>query len=177
MSKLFFLSPLCLIAMQFTARADTVRLGSEIQVRPFQEIRVNQWDRGRIYTGEVARDVEARDGDVAIPRGSRVEMIVRQRPGGSMAIDVESITINGHRYVLDASGPQFNTREYQDGGGLLGAIVGSIPGVRTEGNTIEVPSDSVLTFRTRAPLHVVDWQDPGYDRDGNHYHRDPDWYR
>jgi hypothetical protein len=106
-----------------------------------------------------------------------VELIVRQREGDRMAIDLESITIDGRRYVLDASGPQFHTSEYENGGGLLGAIVGSIPGVRVEGGDIEIPANTVLTFQTRAPLHVVDWQDPGYDREGRHYHRDPDWYR
>jgi hypothetical protein len=26
-------------------------------------------------------------------------------------------------------------------------------------------------------LQVADWQDPGYDRGGYHYHRDSDWHR
>jgi hypothetical protein len=125
----------------------------------------------------VARDVVAADGDVAIPRGSDVELIVRQIGPERMSIDIESVTVNGRRYVLDSSGPRFNTREYENGEGLLGQIVGAISGVRAEGGEIFVPADSTLTFQTRAPLHVVDWRDPGYERDGHHYHRDNDWYR
>jgi len=172
-----WLSSIILMTITFSAKADTVSAGTQIQVRPNEEIRVSEWDRGRIYLGHVARDVIARDGDVGIPRGSSVELIVRQIRPGHMAIDVESVTVGGHRYVLDSSGPQFNTSEYANGDGLLGAIVGADAGVHSDGAQVIVPAGSVLTFQTRAPLHVVNWPDPGYDREGRHYHRDPDWYR
>jgi hypothetical protein len=177
MRNLLCLTSSIFIAMQFTARADTVLAGTQIQVRPDSEIKVSKWDRGRIYTGHVERDVRAGDGDVAIPRGSTVELIVRQVAPERMAIDLESVTVNGRRYVLDSSGPSFHTREYENGGGLVGAIVGAVAGIRTEGGEIFVPAESVLSFQTKAPLRVVEWQDPGYDRDGHHYHRDNDWYR
>jgi hypothetical protein len=165
------------MALPIAARADTVLAGTQIQVRPDSQIEVSRWDRGRIYTGQVARDVVARDGDVAIPRGSNVELIVRQIGPERMAIDLESVTVNGRRYVLDSTGPRFHTEEYENGGGLVGAIVGAVSGVRAEGGEISVPAESILSFQTRAPLHVVDWQDPGYEREGHHYHRDNDWYR
>jgi len=164
-------------ALPMVSRADTVLAGTQIQVRPDTEIHVSKWDRGRIYTGRVSRDIPAADGDVAIPRGSNVELIVRQLGPERMAIDIESVTVNGRRYVLDSSGPQFHTPEYENGTGLLGAIVGAVSGVQTDGGEILVPAESVLTFRTRAPLHVVEWRDPGYEREGRHYHRDNDWYR
>lgn len=177
MRSLLCLTSTIFIAMQLTARADTVLAGTQIQVRPDSEIKVSKWDRGRIYTGYVERDVRAADGDVTIPRGSTVELIVRQVGPERMAIDLESVTVNGRRYVLDSSGPTFHTGEYESGGGLVGAIVGAVAGVRSDGDEIFVPAESVLSFQTRAPLHVVGWQDPGYERDGHHYHRDHDWYR
>ena len=177
MRRLLWLSTSVFLAMQFAAKADTVSAGTQIQVRPDDEISVSHWDRGRIYPGHVSRDVAARDGDVAIPRGSYAELIVREVGPDRMVLDLESITVNGRRYVLDTTGPQFDTHAYANGGGVVGAIVGAISGMRTEGDQILVPPNSTLTFETRAPLHVVDWQDPGYDRDGRHYHRDPDWYR
>jgi hypothetical protein len=177
MRSLLWLTSTVFIALPFAAHADTVPAGTQIQVRPDSEIQVSKWDQGRIYRGHVARDVTARDGDLAIPRGSDVELIVRQRGPERMSIDIESVTVNGRRYVLDSSGPQFHTPEYENGGGLVGAIVGAVSGVRSEGGEILVPAESVLTFQTRAPLHVVDWQDPGYEREGRHYHREHDWYR
>jgi hypothetical protein len=174
-------SLLCITSIFFTglvtAKADTVSVGTQIQVRPDAEIRVDKWDRGRIYYGHVARDVTARNGVIAIPRGSNVELIIRQRGPNRLAIDIESVTVNGRRYVMDSSGPQFRTRDYENGAGLVGSIVGAVTGVTTDGNSIVVPRDSVLSFQTQAPLHIVDWPDPGYERDRCHYHRDPDWYR
>ena len=62
-------SLLCLTSILFTgfvaAKADIVSAGTQIQVRPDTEIRVDKWDRGRIYYGHIARDVTARDGDLA----------------------------------------------------------------------------------------------------------------
>jgi hypothetical protein len=177
MRSLLCLTSTVFIALPLSARVDTVLEGTQIQVRPDSQIQVSKWDRGRIYTGHVERDVRAADGDVAIPRGSNVELIVRQTGPDRMAIDLESVTVNGRRYALDSSGPRFHTGEYENGEGLIGAIVGAVAGVRTEGGEIFVPADSVLSFQTRAPLRVVNWHDPGYERDGHHYHRDNDWYR
>lgn len=182
MRNFLWIIPALLISMQFSARADTVLPGTEIGVRTDGPIHVNQWDRGRIYTGHVARGVVARDGDIAIPQGSPVELIVRQTGPDQMTVDIESITVNGRRYVMDTRGPEFDTQAYQNGSGVVGAIMGAIAGaaggdVETRGSEIRIPGDTVLRFELRQPLHLVDWRDPGYDRGGGHYHRDQDWYR
>lgn len=171
------LMSLFLLGSVFSVRADTVPPGTQISVQMDRPISISEWDRGRIYRGRIARDVIARDGDVAIPAGAPVEMIVRQTGPNRMALDVESVTVRGRRYVMDTSGPQFHTNEYENGGGLVGNILGAIAGVEAEGNRISVPADAILTFDLRAPLHVVDWEDPGYERNGEHYHYDRDWYR
>lgn len=174
--------PLILAGMQFAARADTIPPGTQLEVRPDGPVTVSKWDRGRIFTAHVARNVFARDGDVAIPEGSYAEMIVRQVGPDQMMLDLESVTVNGHRYVMDATGPEFNTDAYHNGGGLVGSIVGAIAGatggaVEYQGQRINVPAGAMLKFQLQAPLHVVGWEDPGYTNNGNHYHRDHDWYR
>lgn len=173
-----------LMGTQVAARADTILPGTQIQVRSDAPIDVSRWDRGRIYPGHVAQDVFARDGDVAIRRGSPVELIVRQAGPDQMVIDLESVTSNGQRYVVDTTGPQYNMSrpDYDSGNGVLGAIAGAIASangqqVVSRGAHIEVPGGSVITFNLQEPLHVANWGDPGYDRDGDHYHRDHDWYR
>ncbi|HYL36352.1 MAG TPA: hypothetical protein VEV17_10605 [Bryobacteraceae bacterium] len=182
MRNLIWMLPALLIAMQFPAKADTVLPGTQIAVRTERPIDVNQWDRGRIYRGFVARDVVARDGDVAIPEGSPAELIVRQIGPNEMTIDIESVTVNGRRYVMDNTGPEFNAQTYNNGNGVLGAIIGAIAGatgaqVETQGSEIRVPPGTVLRFELQQPLRVVGWQDPGYQRNGIHYHHDHDWYR
>jgi hypothetical protein len=177
--KQLFAIPVLLVGLQCASYADTVLPGTELEVRTHGPITVAKWERGRIYIGEIARDIHARDGDLAIPRGSRVEMIVRQRNPDQLTLDLESITVNGRRYAVDTSGPNFNMDrgDYDRGAGLIGNIVGAIAGGETQGSAVRVPDRSILHFRLQQPLRVVDWQDPGYDRDGSHYHRDNDWYR
>src|ERR1700693_224316 len=90
--------PAILIGMQSAALADTVLPGT---VRTDQPIDLHTWDRGRIYPVRIARDVVARDGDVAVPRGAPVELIVRQTGPNELALDLESVTVNGTRYAMD----------------------------------------------------------------------------
>ena len=47
-----------------------------------------------------------------------------------------------HAMGMDSSGPQFRTRDYENGGGLVGSIVGAVTGVTTEGNSIIVPPNT-----------------------------------
>jgi hypothetical protein len=130
----------------------------------------------------VASDVYSPDGNLAIPRGARCEMIVRQVSPGQLVLDLESVTVEGQRYVMDATGPQFTMSEEQfnSGTGLIGNVIGVISGdVQFEGNHIRVPAGSVLMFQLQQPLHVVNWTDEGYSQNGYHYHYEQDhgWYR
>ncbi|HLJ47522.1 MAG TPA: hypothetical protein VKU01_16015 [Bryobacteraceae bacterium] len=181
MRNLFLAIPAILFGMQVSAMADTITPGTEIQVRPDAQVDVSHWDRGRIYPAHVARDIHASDGDLAIPRGSEAELIVRQVGPSQYVLDLESITVNGRRYAMDTTEQHFDTRT-QNGGGVVGAIVGAIAGatgaqVETNGGEIHVPQGSVLTFRLEQPMRVVNWGDPGYSRGDYHYHHDRDWYR
>ncbi len=174
--------PVLWTGLQLSASAATITPGTQIAVRPDQPIEMARWDRGRIYTAHVIRDVQARDGDVAIPRGATAELIVRRTGENEYTLDLESITVNGNRYTMDASGPEFHTHDYDNGGGIVGAIAGAVEGasgehIEAHGTAIHVPQDAILRFNLRAPLHVSNWSDPGYDNNGSHYHHDHDWYR
>ncbi len=107
--KLLLSLPVLLLGMQALSFADTVMPGSEVQVRADTPFTVSMWDRGRVYTGYVARDVYGRDGDVTIPRGSPAEFTVRQISPDQVELDVQSVTVNGNRYTtaVDSGGPLF----------------------------------------------------------------------
>jgi hypothetical protein len=143
MRKLLFAVPALLLGLQFLAVAaevDTLAPGTEISVRTNEPIDVRDWDRGRIYRGELARDVRATDGDLAFPRGTPVELTVRQIGEHDMVIDLESILANGRRFVVDTTGQVYNTRDrqgvgdngrtakYVGGGAIIGSIIGAIAG-------------------------------------------------
>jgi len=181
------LIPLLFIAIALPLSAqgrDFVPSGTQIRVHVQGPIDVARWDRGRIYPARVESDVYANDGDLVIPRGSNCELIVRQAGPDQLALDLESITAGGRRYVLDASGPQFNMNEnqYNNGGGVIGNILGAIAGngnVQYQGDHIRVPAGSDITFQLQQPLRVAHWGDEGYDRGGSHYHHEENhgWYR
>jgi len=184
MKTIIWTIPALFIGMQTAAMAATIAPGTEVPVRPDEPVHVNTWDRGRIYPAHVARDVYGRDGAVAIPQGSSAELIVRQIGPDELALDLESVTVNGQRYAMDTTGPRFNMPEssVNNGSGIVGNIIGAIAAangeqVETRGRRVWVPEGALLRFQLQEPLHVVQWNDPGYMNGHYHYHHEPDWYR
>jgi hypothetical protein len=178
----------------------TIDAGSTIQVRTNEHITTNDAE-GRVFTGYVEQEVLTRNGRVAIPKGSAVEMLVR-RTDDEYALDLDSITVNGRRYgvetegnVVDSQrkegiGANKRTGKYVGGGAVLGAIIGAIAGggkgaaigagagaaagagaqVLTRGQKVDVPAESLLTFRLAEPLRAGA-VDRGYMNNGIHYHQ------
>ncbi|MBV6433500.1 MAG: hypothetical protein IANPNBLG_03678 [Bryobacteraceae bacterium] len=101
-----------------------------------------------------------------------------------LTLDLESVTVKGKTYRVDTAdiqqkgksglGGNKRTAEYVGGGAAIGAIIGAIAGhgkgaaigaasgaaagaagqLITRGKAIQVPAESVLTFRLDAPLRV-----------------------
>jgi hypothetical protein len=180
-------------------KAQNIPSGTRIAVRSNDTIDARDRVDGRIYTGQVFDDVLGPDGRVVIPRGANAELIVRRMGSNDLAIDLESVTVEGRRYSIDASatdrtrregvGENKRTGEYVGGGAVLGTILGAIAGggkgaaigaiaggavgasaqIATRGEAVHIPAETVLTFRVDRPMDI--YADPGYDRDGRHYHR------
>lgn len=123
----------------------------------------------RVYTGIVDENVRGDDGRVAIPQGSRVELIVRRNQNNELSLDLESVLINGRRYAIRTDPNRVVGTSGTDS--LIGMIVGAISGGQIDQN-VRIPRDSVLNFQLQRTLDV-DVEDLGVDRDGYHYH---DWY-
>jgi len=143
--------------------------GTVVAVRTNEFISSNRGD-GRIYTGIVDQDVRDRDGRLAIPRGSRVELIVRVARDNDLIVDLDSVTVEGNRYAIRS---EPNRVESQRDDNVVGAIVGAISGAEVCGSVVRIPRDSVLTFRLQRPLDVG-VEDRGVLREGYHYHPYPD---
>jgi len=181
-------------------RMARIEPGTVIPVRTADRITSNRAD-GRIFTGSVDQDVIGTNGYVAIPRGSNVELIVRVAHDNDLILDLESVTVNGQRYAVDASanrveatnpvGANEKTGKFVGGGAILGAILGAVAGggkgaaigagvgaaagagaeIATSGAEVRIPAESVVTFRIDRPL-MVGIADRGVERDGHHYHPD-----
>ncbi|MBV9081619.1 MAG: hypothetical protein JOZ62_03000 [Acidobacteriaceae bacterium] len=182
--------------------ANSIPAGTQIRVRTNEAIDVRDRSDGRIYTGRVDENVTNSSGTVIIPRGATAELIVNNLNENEMAVDVESITVNGRRYMVSAEaydkaraglGKNKRTGEYVGSGAALGSIIGAIAGggkgaaigalagagagagaqTMTRGRAVRVPAESVLTFRLEQPFQLGrNSRDYGYDRDGHHYHSD-----
>ena len=142
--------------------------GTTIAVRPNESIDVERKDN-RVYYGVVDQDVRGNNGKLAIPRGSRVELIVRVERDNDLILDLESVTVNGQRYAIAT---EANRVESSRDNSLVGAIVGAVSGGQVRGRAVRIPRDTLLTFRIDRPL-TVGVADRGIDREGQHYH---DWY-
>jgi hypothetical protein len=121
----------------------TIDADTTLMVRTTQAIDVKDAD-GLVFTGTIDEDVADRNGDIAIPEGSTVELIARKN-GDEMTLDLESVTVNGQRYAVLADpstvgtsgrlesgagtiGANRDTATYVGGGALLGTIIGAVTG-------------------------------------------------
>jgi hypothetical protein len=178
----------------------TIDAGTTITVRTNEEIQGSNSD-GRVFSGVVDQDVLNRGGNVAIPRGAEVELLVRNIAKNQVALDLESVTVNGQRYGIqsedsvasnqraDGLGANRRTGKFVGGGAAIGAIIGAIAGggkgaaigggigaaagagtqVLTRGTSVNVPAESLVTFRLQQPLQTGA-AESGYSRYGQHYH-------
>src|SRR5262245_48152670 len=139
-SKLFLASflTLCLAIPAGAQGYGRIDAGTTITVRTNESIDVDESD-GRVFTGTVAQDV-TNGGNIIIPRGSDVELVVKETSNDDIALDLQSVTVNGQRYSVDAAdqvvtgdqkegiGANKRTGKYVGGGALLGAIIGAVTG-------------------------------------------------
>jgi len=145
-------------------RITRIEPGVVIAVRTNEFISTDRGD-GRIYTGVVDQDVRGDNGRLAIPRGSRVELLVRVARDNDLILDLDSVTVNGDRYAIRSEPNRIESRRDDS---VVGAIVGALGG-EVRGHNIRIPRDSVLTFRIVRPLDMG-VADNGVMRDGRHYH-------
>jgi hypothetical protein len=119
--------------------AGNIDAGTMITVRTNEDINTNNSD-GRVFPGTVEQDVTDRNGNIVIPRGSTVELLVRNLSNNEVALDIDSVTIRGQRYGVqtldnivrpqqnEGLGANKRTGEYVGGGAAIGAIIGAIAG-------------------------------------------------
>jgi hypothetical protein len=157
--------------------------GAELIVRTARAIDSRDARADDTFSAIVEQDVTNASGRVVIPRGSTAQLVIlRLSSGGAtggaeMALDVESIAIDGRRYLVGTTdltrdsdtgiGTNRRTAEAVGGGAAIGSIIGVIAAggkgaaiggivgaaggagvqVLTKERDVRVPAETVLTFR------------------------------
>jgi len=178
--------PALLALVSITALAQSTRVlpeGSEIRVRTDTAIPAKPAANAK-YTASVSNDIKDRSGAVAIPRGTRAQLVATPTSDGKDTnLDLQSVTINGQRYLLATSsakssgpgglGANKRTAKYVGGGAAIGAVLGALlgggkgaaigalvggaGGAGTEaytGRKKELPAETELTFKLAQDLRL-----------------------
>ena len=191
-----------ILPLSGTVRAQsggTIETGISIPVRTSEEIKVDNSD-GRVFSGVVDEDVRDTRGNVALPRGTDVELLVKRVSNTEYVLDLDSVTVNGHRFGVEAEasntvktpaglGANSRTGQYVGGGAVIGAIVGAIAGGgkgAAIGGGVGAAAGATTQVLTRGknvsvpPESLVTFRleqrlntgvaDSGFSRNGYHYH-------
>jgi hypothetical protein len=163
----------------------TIPSGAEIKVRTDQAITADPASVGRTFTATVSQDVNDSSGNVAIPKGSQAVLAaVQGDKQNEVALDLQSVTVNGRSYALSAGGATTagkegvgkNTRtaKYVGGGALAGTLIGALAGggkgaaigalaggaagagaqTLTKGGKVNIPAESQLSFKLAQDLQM-----------------------
>jgi|SRR5579871_5850783 len=139
----------------------TIAAGTAISVRTIELIDVLKSD-GQVFSGAVDQNVLDESGEIAIPRGSYAKLIVKTVSDRYLALDLESVEVDGLRYIVTTNGdraegepragigPSPRSGDFVDGR----ALVGSITQLFTRVKTVRIPAESFLTFRLAQPLAI-----------------------
>jgi hypothetical protein len=122
----------------------TLPPGRQISVRTDENIQADSATQRRTYQASIQQDVLDASGNVAIPRGSRANLIVTRIDSGStvssgnLMLDLDSVEVNGRRYNVSTEdlqrgddrgiGANRRTGEMVGGGAVLGTLLGAIAG-------------------------------------------------
>ena len=118
--------------------------GTEFAVRSNETIDSKTAAVGQHFSAIIERDVLDSTGNLAIPKGSDAELVIRQTEQGSvtnaseLVLDVDSVTVAGIRYLVSTEdreekgrqgiGANRRTGVMVGGGAGLGALIGAIAG-------------------------------------------------
>jgi hypothetical protein len=144
----------------------TIPAGQPVFLRTTEPIVAESVLPKRTFSAIVVRDVLNRAGEVLIPAGSPVTLVVLASPGGELALGLHSITVRGNRYLVRSSslGPATNgpaTAVAAPLGDVFDSTIGasrtpdnSADPIQVTGAEIRVPRGAVLVYRLTEPIEV-----------------------
>ncbi len=178
-SLLMLFVPL-LLTVSALAQTSVVPSGTEIKVRTDQQITATTANAGHHYTGTISEPVTDANGKTIIPKGAPAQLTAI-KDGSKVALDLTAVTVDGRRNLIQASsykegalGANKTTAKYAGGGALAGTLIGALAGggkgaligavaggaagagaqVLTKGKNLNIPAETILTFKTAQDLQM-----------------------
>jgi hypothetical protein len=120
--------------------AIVVPVGTDILIRANETIDSRTADEGRVYAGTVDQDILDSAGNVAVRKGSKAELLVREvEPKKELVLDLQALIVNGRRHFVNAGdyattqkrkgiGKNWRTAKIVGGGTIFGSILGALAG-------------------------------------------------
>lgn len=116
--------------------------GTTIEVRTNEEIVADKSAVGRLFSGQIAQDVQTSSGGMLIPSGSAARLVILSTSkggvtsGGEVELGIQWINVNGTDYAVSGQdvekgpgiGTNARTAEMIGGGAALGTLLGAIAG-------------------------------------------------
>jgi hypothetical protein len=128
-----------LVGVGYTRTIRTLPEGTEVKVRTDTAIPAKPASNSK-YTATISNDVMDNSGAVAIPRGSRAQLVALPTSDGKDTnLDLRSVTVSGRRYLITTQtsskssapgglGVNKRTGMYVGGGAAVGAVLGALLG-------------------------------------------------
>jgi hypothetical protein len=158
-------------------------VGTELVVRTVEAIDSRNAGSDQTFASIVQQDVTNAAGGMIVPEGSSAQLTIRQtsrraaKGSPEMALDIQSLTVAGRRYLLSAAGVVPESGTPIDTGShvaaavnqraALGTVIGFAGGraatadpddpaaqVLTKGRDVHVPAGTVITFRLDGPVSL-----------------------
>ena len=128
------------VSLSWAQGALTIPSGTSIKVRTDQAIKATTANAGQTYSATVSNDVMDSNNNLVIPKGSPARLAIVATDKDNIALDLNSVTVNGRRYNVGSAstsastaqkagiGKNKRTGEYVGGGALAGTVIGAIAG-------------------------------------------------
>jgi hypothetical protein len=128
-------------AIRVSGPPDTIPAGTNLEVRTNEAITSSSGE-GRTYSGQIETDIRGSNGDLLVPKGSPVELVVleaREKSGvrgPAVQLGLRSVTVNGATHLVVSQeleqtsglGRNRRTAEMVGGGAALGTLIGAAAG-------------------------------------------------
>jgi hypothetical protein len=156
-------------AAQSAKLPDSLEPGNRIFVRTTEDVEASG-SASDVFSAVADRDILDANGQVLIPRGSGIQLVVRKTTDNDLVLDIDSIIVNGLPYLVESmpnvlKGEGQPAAAVNNAGAVIGKLLGPLdPQMSVRGKRVRVPAESLLVFELISPLRALSETSLGTER-------------